>query len=79
MAGNNNNGATMGWRVVGQTERSIINDAGRPEDVVIVSYQLADGTAGTVRIPRSAYSVDNVRAAVAAQAAVAAEVAGLSG
>lgn len=62
------------WHVVSQAEGSQINAQGRPEQTVIVTFALADGTQGTVIIPRSRYTLDNVRQAVDAQAALLAAV-----
>lgn len=66
------------WTVTTQAERTIISSTGDAIDVMQVGFQLADGTLGTVNVPLSAYTVDNVRAAITAKAAVLAGVGDLS-
>lgn len=57
------------WHVTSQAERSIIDQSGAPVNVMTVTFQLADGTVGSVNVPLTAYTPDNVRAAIAAKAA----------
>jgi hypothetical protein len=56
------------WSVVSQSEQTIINAAGSPENVMQVVFVLANGVQGSVKVPLQAYNVDNVRAAIQAQA-----------
>lgn len=67
------------WRVVAQRETIIIDPAGKPADVWEVTFQIADGTTGTVQIPKSNYNVKSVAAAITAQAAVIDGVSKLAG
>lgn len=60
---------TPSWTVTNQAEKTIINSAGNAVDVMAITFQLADGTTATVNVPLSAYTPDNVRAAIAAKAA----------
>lgn len=57
------------WTVVAQSERTIVNAQGSAIDVMQVSFQLPDGTQGSVNVPLTSYTVDNVKAAIAAKAA----------
>lgn len=66
------------WTVTSQTEATIINAAGNAVDVMRVSFQLADGTQASVNVPLSAYTADNVKAAIAAKADTLAAVNDLS-
>lgn len=79
MASSEHAPASPGWTVTGQSEQTIIDPSGRAVNVMQVSFQLPDGTAGTVNVPLAGYTVDNVRAAIAAKAATLAAVSGLSG
>lgn len=68
-----------GWQVVSQQERTLPGPQGTIEDVVVVTFRMADGTTGTVNVPKAQYNAQNVRAAVANYAARLAEVSGLKG
>lgn len=57
------------WTVNGQQEQTIILPNGTPQDVMVVTFTLADGTVGTVNVPMAGYGVANVREAIAAKAA----------
>lgn len=57
------------WRVTAQAETTAITPTGQVQQVMSVTFQLADGTTGTVQVPLSTYSPDTVRAAIAAKAA----------
>ena len=67
------------WTVTGQSEQSIINDAGRAVNGVQVSFTTPAGDTGTVFVPNAAYSVDNVRAAIAAKVATMLAITALNG
>lgn len=67
------------WTVTGQVERTVIDESGTPADVVQVTFRLPSGTMGTVNVPVGAYTVDNVRDAIAAKAQILAGVAALTG
>lgn len=69
----------IGWRVTGQSERTIIDATGAAVNVMQVSFQLADGTAGTVNVPLGQYNPEQVRSAIAAKAATIAAVNTLTG
>lgn len=80
MAGNGS-GSSSGpsWTVQGQTERTVIGPSGSPLAVVTVTFRLGDGTTGTVDVPAANYTVDAVRDAIAAKAAVLHAVGNLAG
>lgn len=67
------------WTVTGQAEDSIINDAGRAVNGVKISFTTPAGDTGTVFVPNAAYSVDNVRAAIAAKVATMLGISALNG
>lgn len=69
----------VSWQVTAQAETTKINPTGNVIDGIEVDFQLSDGTAGSVFIPLSSYSVDTVREAIAAKAADMNNVSGLSG
>lgn len=58
------------WTVTGQQETTIIGATGGAQEVMQVTFQLPDGTTGTVNVPLTAYTPDNVRKMIAAKAAV---------
>ncbi len=58
-----------GWTVNGQQEQTIILPNGQVQDVMVITFTLANGTVGVVNVPMAGYNVDNVRAAIAAKAA----------
>lgn len=61
---------TLSWTVVSQVERNIIDPNGNVQDVVTVTYQLANGQQGSVNIPRASYgNVDYVKQAIGVAAA----------
>jgi hypothetical protein len=57
------------WTVTAQQETTIINAAGNAVDVMHVTFQLPDGTQGSVNVPLSAYTAANVKKAIADKAA----------
>jgi len=57
------------WTVNGQQEQTIILPNGTAQDVMVITFTLADGTVGTVNVPMAGYNVPNVREAIAAKAA----------
>lgn len=67
------------WVVTGQTERTIISDGGTAVNVVTVTFNLPNGTVGSVNIPLTGYNVDAVRQAIAARVALLNDVANLTG
>lgn len=69
----------VNWAVVGQIEQTVFNAQNVPSEVMHITYQLADGTQGSVNVPLSQYNVDSVRAAIAAKATVQAAVGSLTG
>lgn len=67
------------WRIVGQREANRQDEQGRYVAGVIITFQMADGTAGSVFVPQSQYNADNVRNLINTRAAVMESVTGLSG
>lgn len=59
-----------GLTVTAQTEATKIGTNGQAQQVMTVTFRLADGTVGSVDVPVGAYTVDNVRAMIAAKAAI---------
>lgn len=57
------------WTVNGQQEQTVITPNGQAQDVMVITFTLADGTVGTVNVPMAGYNVANVREAIAAKAA----------
>lgn len=73
------NAPMTGWQVVSQEETFDRDASGRVVAGVRIYYQLTDGPAGSVFVPRNLYNEVNARAAVAAAAAQMAAVHKLSG
>lgn len=57
------------WQVTSQTERTDIASDGTPVRGMAVYYTTGAGHAGSVFVPASQYTPDNVRAMIAAAAA----------
>lgn len=66
------------WTITGQAERTVVSPTGQVANVVSVSFVLDNGTVGTVNVPAVGYSVDNVRALVAAKAQVLRDISNLT-
>lgn len=66
------------WRITGQLETQQAGASGTYTPGVQVSFLLSNGDIGTVFVPRSQYTPDNVRNAVHAWAMNMAEISGLS-
>lgn len=49
-----------GWRVTGQRHTETYNNNGSFEPVVIVSFVTDDGTTGSVTVPETKYTAQNV-------------------
>lgn len=67
-----------GARVTNQAPGYGPDGSGRSVEGVKVSFVLPSGTPGEVFVPRSMYTVENVKAAVGAHAGVLAAVEGLT-
>jgi hypothetical protein len=70
------NGAT--WRVESQTPRTRADSTGNVADGFDIAFQTGDGHTGTVFVPQSRYTADNVRAIIQAQANLMDEVGSLT-
>lgn len=68
-----------GWRVTDQVPTTEQTPSGRAERGMRVSFMTGKGVSGSVFIPESQYTPDNVRAAIAAQAALIDQVHALQG
>lgn len=77
MSDMNSGNAGPSWTVTSQTERTIISPAGTPQDIMVVTFTMSDGTQGSVQVPVAGYSVGNVRDAIAAKVATLADIANL--
>ncbi len=73
------NAPMTGWSIVNQQETFERDASGQVVPGVRVYFQLADGPAGSVFLPRTRYNAVNVRAEVAAAAAQMREVHNLTG
>ena len=69
---------SVSWRVVSQQETSEPGANGTYTKGVLVYFLLSSGANGSVFIPDAQYSIDNVKAAVAARAAQIASVGALT-
>lgn len=58
-----------GWKVIGQRESTEIGPDQRFVPVIIVTFQTGLGYTGTVSVPKSAFTPDNVRALIDEQVA----------
>lgn len=67
------------WYVLSQTEVVQPTTQGRLMSGVKVTFQLSTGETGSVFVPDSDYTLDNVQAAIQARVALLAGVGGLSG
>ena len=67
------------WRIVGQREANRQDEQGRYVAGVIITFQMADGTSGSVFVPQSQYNAENVKNLINTRAAVIESVTGLSG
>ena len=74
-----NEGTMPAWTVTGQLETTDMGPDGRFTAGVVVTFRTAAGLTGTVFVPKDAYTATNVREAIAARAAVMAEVGELQG
>jgi hypothetical protein len=74
-----NGSPSSGWTVTGQTQTTQVNDAGVVVQGVRVQFRTGNGTAGYVFVPMAQYTPDQVRMAIAAQAAVVDQVDALAG
>lgn len=68
MAPTNTTSTGPAWTVTAQQEQTVIGPTGNAVDVMRVTFQLADGTQGSVNVPLSNYNADSARAAIAAKA-----------
>ena len=66
------------WHVTGQLEQQKIDPSGQVVDGMTIMYQTGDGVSGTVWLPMTQYTTENVRRAIAAKAALNADIASLS-
>lgn len=66
------------WKVVSQVPTTGQDSNGQFVRGRNVNYQLADGTTGSVFVPNASYTPDAVKAAIAADAATVAAIAGLT-
>lgn len=71
--------STPAWEVTQQTESTDIGPTGAYVPGVRVTFRTASGAVGSVFVPHTDYTVDRVRAAITARAAVIEGVAGLQG
>lgn len=69
----------QGWHVTGQVQRQVMGPSGQFVPSIEVHFQTADGTAGSVTIPKAAYNVDAVKERIESYVAHLDAVAGLSG
>jgi len=76
MAGNDQ---VVAWRVTGQTPTTRPSPSGEFIDGWTVSFQTVLGNTGTVFVPASMYTPDQVRQAIAAQARVLDEISTMTG
>lgn len=67
------------WTVTGQQETVGQTAGGAFVEGVRVTFRTADGSVGSVFVPRSEYLADNVQKLIQAQAATMAEIAGMQG
>jgi hypothetical protein len=67
------------WEVTQQTEATDIGPTGAYVSGVRVTFRTASGAVGSVFVPHTDYTVERVRAAIAARAGVIEGVAGLQG
>jgi hypothetical protein len=56
------------WKVTGQTERDQIQPGSAPVKGVQIYYQTSKGVTGSIWVPYSQYTTENVRAAIQAAA-----------
>jgi hypothetical protein len=49
------------WKVTSQREGSVFGPAGTTEGTMIVTFQTGRGVVGTITVPLSEYTADNVR------------------
>jgi hypothetical protein len=66
------------WKVVSQQTGSGQDANGKFVQGRNVTYQLADGTSGTVFVPNTSYTVESVKSAIADDAGRVADVARLT-
>jgi hypothetical protein len=71
--------AAPAWTITNQMETSDLGPSGSYVSGVKVSFRTASGATGSVFVAQADYTTERVRAAVAAKAAVADEIAGLTG
>lgn len=67
------------WAITQQLETTDLGPAGAYVSGVRVTFRTVSGVTGSVFVPHTDYTVDAVRRAVAARAAVLEDVAGLTG
>lgn len=67
------------WTIIQQSPTSDLGPEGSYVSGIKVTFRTAAGVTGSVFVPEAGYSVEAVRAAVSARAAVADGVAGLQG
>lgn len=58
--------AEQGWRVTGTRESSRLSTGGGFEEILIVSFETANGATGTVTVPKRIATADVVRDEIAA-------------
>lgn len=66
------------WTVTGQIPRTRVNTANQVEEGYDVGFTTGEGHTGTVFVPEARYNRDNVRALIAAKAALLDSVGALS-
>lgn len=71
--------AGSGWTVTGQTETDDLSAGGQFVSGVRVYFRTGNGVDGSVFLSHGMYTVDNVRAAIAAKVAQLDAVSNLSG
>lgn len=71
--------SATGWHVTSQQEVTDLGPGGQFTRGYRITFALATGTPGSVFIPRTAYTEDNVRSAIVAWATRVAKIGNLSG
>jgi len=69
----------VSWRVTGQMQTTRPSPSGEFVDGWLITFTTAAGNTGTVFVPSSQYTPDQVRAAIAAQARVMDEISAMTG
>lgn len=59
-----------GYRITAQRQTTTLGASGQLQDSMVVSYELDDGTAGTVTLPLAGLTAEKVHAEVAKRVAL---------